>query len=252
MSQDEPLLSECQEDGYEDDVKAIRQLVQRIYELHDSSKAHLVDELFDKYDGLERELYERICEKYGLEPDPFYLPAPCEGDEEFEDAYQSEDPYQDAAFGDDDFGVAPNSHREAEVLSSFLAANGFNGVNTKRRRMLTSCYPLHVAVQQNDAINVELLIAAGADTSCRNSLGLTPLQLAQRRNKNGSHAQVLTYIAMSAKAGSRSARGMASPRHNRIGIFKRLTGRGTKGAKERQEQVMESYITQERSIVAEY
>lgn len=57
-----------------DDLKA---LVLRLYEEHNPAKLGEVDGLFEKYAGVERDMYARICRKYGVEPDPdFATPLP--------------------------------------------------------------------------------------------------------------------------------------------------------------------------------
>lgn len=76
-------------------------------------------------------------------------------------------------------------------LREFLAANGFKGVNVRRTRMLKWKYPLHTAVKQRDAKLVELLLKSKADPALKSSAGVTPMELAQKINRNGSHTAVL-------------------------------------------------------------
>lgn len=77
--------------------------------------------------------------------------------------------------------------QKLEAIRAFLKQHGFPadegvlGVNAKRRRFMRSMLPLHVAVANQDAKMVELLLWAGADASQKNSAGKTPLELAQRK-----------------------------------------------------------------------
>jgi len=82
----------------------------------------------------------------------------------------------------------------AKMAGAFLTANGFRSVTSRRRRMLRASYPLHVAVKQNRADVVRLLLLAKADPTQRNSSGTSPWQLAQKLCKNGSHDEVLSQL----------------------------------------------------------
>jgi len=85
------------------------------------------------------------------------------------------------------------ARQEAEVkakadadrkVSEFLKSRGFKGdVNSKKSSMLKSKYPLHVAVKEQDAEMVKLLLSAGADKSLKNSSGYTPVQKAEQYSK---------------------------------------------------------------------
>lgn len=87
---------------------------------------------------------------------------------------------------------APDDQEKWAKVAAFLSQNGFGGITTKRgMRMLKINYPLHVAVTQQNAEMVRLLIQARADTVQVNSSGQTPLQLAKRSNRNGTHDQVV-------------------------------------------------------------
>mmetsp|Transcript_1383 Transcript_1383/g.5594 ORF Transcript_1383/g.5594 Transcript_1383/m.5594 type:complete len:405 (+) Transcript_1383:131-1345(+) len=78
-------------------------------------------------------------------------------------------------------GKSEPSVTSAEAVKAFLAQHGFREVNGKRRRRMRNIFPLHVAVELGDAKMVALLLEARADTSSRNSSGLTALELAHRR-----------------------------------------------------------------------
>ncbi len=60
-------------------------------------------------------------------------------------------------------------------------------------------YPLHFAVEQNDAEAVLLILQSGADRNLRNSKKQTALELAHARNaKQNSHAQMIEALSRSA------------------------------------------------------
>eukprot|EP00408_Alexandrium_pacificum_P059647 CAMPEP_0171168238 /NCGR_PEP_ID=MMETSP0790-20130122/7608_1 /TAXON_ID=2925 /ORGANISM="Alexandrium catenella, Strain OF101" /LENGTH=208 /DNA_ID=CAMNT_0011633073 /DNA_START=96 /DNA_END=722 /DNA_ORIENTATION=- len=85
--------------------------------------------------------------------------------------------------------------RRREELGKVLARDGFAGVNERKKKsgLLSSgfTYPLHAAVRAADAEAVGLLLWAGADRSLKDSAKLTPLMLAQKADKKGSHRQVV-------------------------------------------------------------
>merc|ERR1712060_593660 len=80
-------------------------------------------------------------------------------------------------------------------LKQFLKKNGFAGVNdSKRVVLLWKSYPLHAAVEKNNLRVVEMLLAEGANPTQTNSSGRTATQIAQRKNKKGSHATMLQVL----------------------------------------------------------
>mmetsp|Transcript_15692 Transcript_15692/g.25504 ORF Transcript_15692/g.25504 Transcript_15692/m.25504 type:complete len:274 (+) Transcript_15692:107-928(+) len=87
-----------------------------------------------------------------------------------------------------------------ENASLFLASEGFDSVTSCRKLKTGIMYPLHVAVERNDAEAVRCLLAAKADptqsvvSGCLVGRRQTPRQLALRRNQNGSHTQVLAAL----------------------------------------------------------
>jgi len=83
-------------------------------------------------------------------------------------------------------------------VRTFLAKHGFTGVCARRRRLLSTDYPLHCAVKLRDAEMVELLLQFKADPQQENSAGLTPQQCALELARSGSHAEVM--MALSKRA----------------------------------------------------
>jgi hypothetical protein len=100
-------------------------------------------------------------------------------------------------------------------LKHFFKENGFKrdaGVNDSKRVMLlcgAKSYPLHAAVEKNNLRVVEMLLAEGANPTQTNSSGRTPLQIAQRKNKKGSHETMLQILeaACDVPADTAAARG---------------------------------------------
>jgi len=81
-----------------------------------------------------------------------------------------------------------------ERVSVWLKKNGFGSVNAKKKSMMSSLYPLHCAVSQNDSAMVQLLIRFSADPQLANSSKQTPRQLADKLNKKSSHSEVLAVL----------------------------------------------------------
>mmetsp|Transcript_99311 Transcript_99311/g.289803 ORF Transcript_99311/g.289803 Transcript_99311/m.289803 type:complete len:244 (-) Transcript_99311:139-870(-) len=89
--------------------------------------------------------------------------------------------------------------QKQERLLMYLAANEFPSVNEKKKvpGLLTAgfTYPLHLAARAPDAEAVEMLLSAGADRTLQDSSKLTPLALAMRLDKKGSHAAVIELLS---------------------------------------------------------
>lgn len=85
--------------------------------------------------------------------------------------------------------------REDQIkVDSFLKRHGFSDIDSKRKTMFKSFYPLHSAVSQNSAEMVQLLLAAGARPMLKNSSELTALELARKLDKNGSHGKAIKLL----------------------------------------------------------
>eukprot|EP00418_Pyrodinium_bahamense_P090390 CAMPEP_0179034946 /NCGR_PEP_ID=MMETSP0796-20121207/12864_1 /TAXON_ID=73915 /ORGANISM="Pyrodinium bahamense, Strain pbaha01" /LENGTH=240 /DNA_ID=CAMNT_0020731217 /DNA_START=65 /DNA_END=788 /DNA_ORIENTATION=+ len=90
--------------------------------------------------------------------------------------------------------------QKQEQLSNFLSKHGFKDTNEKKKIKSgmfssVSAYPLHVAVRAADAQAVGLLLWGGADKTLQDSAKRTPLALAEKLNKNGSHEHVMGALA---------------------------------------------------------
>uniref|UniRef100_A0A7S4Q6Q1 Uncharacterized protein n=1 Tax=Alexandrium monilatum TaxID=311494 RepID=A0A7S4Q6Q1_9DINO len=88
--------------------------------------------------------------------------------------------------------------RQQGMLFQFLSKNRFAGANEKKvtpgRLRSTFTYPLHTAVRTGDAQAVGLLLWAGADRTLKDSSKHTPLALAQKLDRSGSHASVIEIL----------------------------------------------------------
>jgi len=81
-----------------------------------------------------------------------------------------------------------------EALTVWLKKNKLADANAKKKSMFNHCYPLHVAVSQKDLQIVRALLVCGADKNTPNSGGQTPLELATKSNKNGSHDEIIAAL----------------------------------------------------------
>jgi len=155
-------------EGDEVPLDEIKDHVRQIFQACSPSKVLEVDYLFRKYEGLECELYARICRKYRVPPNAAYLPL------------ESQEGGDADRHSHDTRCVPATASTDNERLAGFLSDEGFRGVNAHRVKLPVEwCYPLHVAVAMNDAHLVRLLLAARGDPSLGDSAGMTPLHLAK-------------------------------------------------------------------------
>lgn len=91
-------------------------------------------------------------------------------------------------------------------LQDFLRKHKFEDVNEPRVR--AGCiafgsqemlYPIHLAAKLGDALALQAIIDAGADLTKKTSKGRSPLDLAAKANRNGSHNSVLSTLAQELK-----------------------------------------------------
>lgn len=83
---------------------------------------------------------------------------------------------------------------DQDKVDAFLKKNKFSDVHYQKRSFFKVSYPLHCAVSKNDPDMVQLLLAAGASPLDKNSSGLTPLALAQKLDRKGSHTEILKLL----------------------------------------------------------
>lgn len=90
--------------------------------------------------------------------------------------------------------------RRQQTLRRFLMSSGFRGANEKQSRsglgkvFKSFSYPLHAAVTANDAEVVEALLQSGADRAAQDSRNFTPLGLARKLDRGGSHQHILKLL----------------------------------------------------------
>jgi len=97
------------------------------------------------------------------------------------------------------------------ALDEFYQRYGFDGVNQPRKggacQVLKTniTYPLHQATELGNEQLVEYLLQEGAQVHQMNSAKLTAAQVAKKKDKGGSHAEVLRLLGQAVKAPSGGA-----------------------------------------------
>merc|ERR1712060_622635 len=77
------------------------------------------------------------------------------------------------------------------LVADFLKEHGYSDVGVPKKTMLKTKYPIHTAAKTGDPKIVAALIQEGANPTQKNSVGQTAAKIAEKKNKNGSHANVL-------------------------------------------------------------
>lgn len=91
--------------------------------------------------------------------------------------------------------TAQAAAKAQKQVDAFLRAEGFKSIVAPRKNCCRTSFALHRAVEENDAELVLALLRCGADQTRRNSAGQTPHELAQRRNRKGSHELILAALS---------------------------------------------------------
>eukprot|EP00440_Ansanella_granifera_P067063 gb/GFBE01072728.1/.p1 GENE.gb/GFBE01072728.1/~~gb/GFBE01072728.1/.p1 ORF type:complete len:265 (+),score=79.91 gb/GFBE01072728.1/:1-795(+) len=103
--------------------------------------------------------------------------------------------------------LAAEKHRR-ELVAAFLKRHGFGIDVCGPKRAQDACglpfmsktvYPIHTAAELGDAAMVEMLLKEGASASQKTSGGKTAADLAQKRDKAGSHTAVLQALGAQAR-----------------------------------------------------
>jgi len=94
-----------------------------------------------------------------------------------------------------------------DSINSFCTRYGFHNLKEPRRAGCsvlgpTSTYALHQAAELGDAKIVEMMLEEGASPLQQNSSKKTATQLAQKKNKGGSHDAVLQALRKSSAGGA--------------------------------------------------
>lgn len=86
---------------------------------------------------------------------------------------------------------------DREKVCCFLEQHGFGGIGARRRRLLSGgafTLPLHRAAATNNAEAVRLLLQARASCHQTDGRGRTALQLAQQKDRRGTHAETIVIL----------------------------------------------------------
>merc|ERR1712187_835705 len=81
-----------------------------------------------------------------------------------------------------------------EAVQKFLADYKFKGINTGKKSLTKTTYPLHEAAKRNQTEMVKMLIEEGANVEQTNSRKQTALQRATQEDKKGSHEEVIDIL----------------------------------------------------------
>mmetsp|Transcript_23263 Transcript_23263/g.58752 ORF Transcript_23263/g.58752 Transcript_23263/m.58752 type:complete len:241 (+) Transcript_23263:80-802(+) len=101
--------------------------------------------------------------------------------------------------------MAAKERERKAAVAIFLKENGFtDGVGGKKRSFLkvSATYPLHCAAKAGNVRMLEMLLQEGADVSQKNSSGKTAAQVAEKANRNNSHAAAISVLAGATCRGS--------------------------------------------------
>lgn len=82
-----------------------------------------------------------------------------------------------------------------QAVDDFLKVRGFKGIGLPKKAVCGApVYPLHLAVEENNVDVVKAMLSCGADKDMKNAGKKTPLDLAEKCNKSGSHAAVVSAL----------------------------------------------------------
>merc|ERR1712039_943648 len=91
--------------------------------------------------------------------------------------------------------MGAQEHDRKALIRIFLKKHSYNDVGTPKQTMLKAKYPIHTAAKMGDPKVVAALLKEGANPAQKDSAGQTAAQVAQQKNKNGSHADVLKALS---------------------------------------------------------
>lgn len=90
--------------------------------------------------------------------------------------------------------ISLEARKRSSRIRRFLQDNGFTGINSSKQKMFRNNYPLHAAVEQHDAEIMSLLLQAKADPKKVDSANRTPLDLAKKADRRGSHSDIIAML----------------------------------------------------------
>eukprot|EP00441_Pelagodinium_beii_P032358 CAMPEP_0197641482 /NCGR_PEP_ID=MMETSP1338-20131121/15439_1 /TAXON_ID=43686 ORGANISM="Pelagodinium beii, Strain RCC1491" /NCGR_SAMPLE_ID=MMETSP1338 /ASSEMBLY_ACC=CAM_ASM_000754 /LENGTH=211 /DNA_ID=CAMNT_0043214477 /DNA_START=76 /DNA_END=711 /DNA_ORIENTATION=+ len=82
----------------------------------------------------------------------------------------------------------------AQLVLAFLKQHGFTGVSSAKHSLMSTTYPLHKAAELGNAKLVAMLLKEGALPEQKNSSGKTAAEVAEKKNKDGSHLEVISIL----------------------------------------------------------
>jgi len=82
-----------------------------------------------------------------------------------------------------------------EKVKVWCNSNGFQDMNTQKKTLRGATkFPLHTAVKNCNQEIIGMMLIAGVDKDVRDSKNQTPIALAAKLNKGGSHGHILTML----------------------------------------------------------
>lgn len=82
-----------------------------------------------------------------------------------------------------------------EKVAAWCKTHGFEAMNRQKKTFRGNTkFPLHTAVKYSSQDIIGMMLLAGAQRDVKDSKGQTPLQLAAKLNKNGSHDQIVAML----------------------------------------------------------
>merc|ERR1711870_184091 len=90
--------------------------------------------------------------------------------------------------------LAKEQEDRKKAVAAFLKEHGFVSEGAPKRSMMSTTYPLHCAAKEGNWRMVEMLLKEGVNPAQKNSSGKTAAQVAQIKDKKGSHASVLRLL----------------------------------------------------------
>merc|ERR1712217_293049 len=91
-------------------------------------------------------------------------------------------------------GLAKHNEERRKAIAKFLKSHGFSSATGPKRSMLKVTYPLHCAAEEGNWQIVGMLLNEGVNPAQKNSSGKTTAQVAEKKDKKGSHASVLRLL----------------------------------------------------------
>eukprot|EP00406_Dinophysis_acuminata_P044444 CAMPEP_0179311466 /NCGR_PEP_ID=MMETSP0797-20121207/52700_1 /TAXON_ID=47934 /ORGANISM="Dinophysis acuminata, Strain DAEP01" /LENGTH=220 /DNA_ID=CAMNT_0021021239 /DNA_START=48 /DNA_END=711 /DNA_ORIENTATION=- len=182
---DAPYMAAKEEEVCVPEGEEARQLEHLRHAQQAAERLHLQEEMWrDAEEWMRRVRGEAGAREAGARQQP------CEPEEAPESA-RSRNHEREEAERADLAEAAQALERRKGLVGAFLAEHGYSGPAASRRTMTKTKYPIHTAAKVGNPEVILALLEEGADPTQKDSAGRTALQVAQRRDRKGSHADVL-------------------------------------------------------------